>query len=305
MPLGGDALSSVQTEPVGAIPCQCTLGEGPVWDERLSRLWWTDIQEGRLHYWDWDRRKSGWFDCPERLGSLGLTDDPDWLVCAFASGFALFHPESTGLRWLERPEEAYRGIRFNDGRVDRQGNFWAGSMVEDESLTNGALGSLYRLTPDAALTRQIDGIVIPNSIAWSPEGQWMWFADSTEGVIRRYAHDVHSGSLAKPIDFARLPKGSSPDGSDVDAEGALWNAEWGGSCLTRYARDGSQRIALPVSQPTCIAFGGPELDHIFITSAREGLDNDQLNAEPEAGNVLILKTSVTGLPAPQYPLLHM
>ena len=298
-------MPAIHAELVGAIPCQCTLGEGPVWDERLGRLWWTDIQEMRLYYWDWEGRKSAWLDCPERLGSLGLTDDPDWLVCAFASGFALFRPESAELRWLVRPEEAYRGIRFNDGRVDRQGNFWAGSMVEDDSLARGARGSLYRLTPGTTLARLIEGIGISNSIAWSPEGRWMWFADSTEGVIRRYAHDPQSGSLSDRVDFARPPQGSSPDGSDVDAAGSLWNAEWDGSCLNRYTSDGSQRIALPVSRPTCIAFGGPALDHIFVTSAREGLDNDQLSAEPEAGNVLILKTSVTGLPAPKYPLLRM
>ncbi len=292
------------TELVGTIPCQCTLGEGPVWDERLGRLWWTDIQERRLHYWDWEGQESRWFDCPERLGSLGLTDDPDWLVCAFASGFALFQPKDGELRWLARPEEKYRGIRFNDGRVDRQGNFWAGSMVEDESLTNGAKGSLYRLTPRIELTRQIDGIGIANSIAWSPDGEWMWFADSTEGIIRRYAHDPHSGSLSDHVDCARPPLGHSPDGSDVDAEGSLWNSEWGGACITRYANDEQQRIALPVSQPTCIAFGGPAFDHMFVTSAREGLDTEQLNAEPESGNVLILKTAVTGLPAPKYPLLQ-
>ena len=297
-------MPTIHTELIGTIPCHCTLGEGPVWDERIGRLWWTDIQERRLHYWDWAERKSGWFDCPERLGSLGLTDDPAWLICAFSSGFALFHPENAELRWLARPEEAYRGIRFNDGRVDRQGNFWAGSMVEDESLANGALGSLYRLTSDGALTRLIEGIGISNSIAWSPDGQWMWFADTTEGVIRRYAHDPNSGSLGVRVDFAHLPQGSSPDGSDVDAAGSLWNAEWGGSCLTCYAQDGPHRIALPVSQPTCIAFGGPALDHIFVTSAREGLDNEQLIAEPEAGNVLILKTSAIGLPAPKNPILQ-
>lgn len=303
MRLGGEVMPAIHADLVGTIPCQCTLGEGPVWDERLGRLWWTDIQEGRLHYWDWDGGKSGRFDCPERLGSLGLTTQPDWLICAFASGFALFRPLSGALHWIVRPEEDYRGIRFNDGRVDRQGNFWAGSMVEDDSLANGASGSLYRLTPDAALTCLIEGISISNSIAWSPDSQWMWFADSTTGVIQRYTHEPHSGSLSGPVDFASLRTGHSPDGSDVDSEGALWNAEWGGACLTRYTSGRSQRFALPVTQPTCIAFGGQDLDHIFVTSAREGLENDQLDVEPDAGNILILKSSVAGLSAPKYPLL--
>ncbi|WP_185686766.1 SMP-30/gluconolactonase/LRE family protein [Novosphingobium aerophilum] len=298
-------MPTMQADLIGTIPCQCTLGEGPVWDDRLGRLWWTDIQQARLHYWDWDGGKSGWFDCPERLGSLGLSSQPDWLICAFASGFALFRPESAAVRWIVRPEEDYRGIRFNDGRVDRLGNFWAGSMVEDESLANGAGGSLYRLTPKSELTRLLDGIGISNGIAWSPDGQWMWFADSTKGVVQRFTYDPFLGSLSEPVDYAFSPEGSSPDGSDVDADGALWNAEWGGACLTRYIGDQSQRVALPVTQPTCMAFAGPNLDHIFVTSAREGLDDDQLAAQPEAGNVLILKTSVAGLPAPKFPLLQM
>lgn len=295
-------MTSIAVELVRSIQSHCTLGEGPVWDERLNRLWWTDIQESRLHFWDWDGSKTGSFDCPERLGSFGLTNEPDWLVCAFASGFALFSPANSQLQWIARLEEKYRGIRLNDGRVDRQGNFWAGSMVEDEALAKGAGGSLYRLTPNLQISQLINDVRISNSIAWSPDGHWLWFADSANDVIHRYNHEPLSGSLSKPIIFATLPHGSSPDGSDVDAEGALWNAEWGGSCISRYKDGKAQRVALPVTQPTCIAFGGPYLDHIFVTSARDGLDIDQLAAEPEAGNVLILKTSAIGLPSSRFPI---
>lgn len=298
-------MTTVTVNRVGTIPCQCTLGEGPVWDDRTDRLWWTDIQEARLHYWDWNEDKFGWFDCPERLGSFGLTDRPDWFICAFASGFALFRPESSELRWIVRPGEGFRGIRFNDGRVDRSGNFWAGTMVEDEERADGARGALYRLSPEGTLARLLDGIGISNSICWSPDGRWMWFADSTRGLIQRFAHDPVAGTLSDPVDFAVALDPASPDGSDVDAEGSLWNAEWGGACITRYASGGIQHVSLPVTQPTCIAFGGPDLDHIFVTSAREGLDEPTLAAQPEAGNVLVLKTSATGIAAPRYSLPRM
>lgn len=210
--------------------------------------------------------------------------------------------ESGEVRWIARPEADYRGIRFNDGKVDRQGNFWAGTMVEDPAKANGALGSLYRLTPGEELTRPVDGIGIANSIAWSLDSTCMWLADSARGAIWRFALDPLSGSLSERIDFAALSGERSPDGSDVDGEHSLWNAEWGGACLTRYAGGGSQHFSLPVSQPTSIAFGGPDLDHIFVTTAREGLSRHQLMAEPDAGDVLILKASVAGVPSPKFLL---
>ena len=126
------------------IDVACTLGEGPVWDDRLQCLWWTDIAEQRLYRWSWDERAVTCMDLPERLGSLGLTDDPEWLVCAFASGFALFNPQTGAKDWLHKTEPHSRGIRMNDGRVDGRGNFWAGSMVEDAALAADAKGTLYR-----------------------------------------------------------------------------------------------------------------------------------------------------------------
>ncbi len=288
---------------IGAIDVSCTLGEGPVWDDRLDRLWWTDIQESRLHYWDWSEKVAHCLDLPERLGSLGLTSDPDWLVCAFASGFALFQPATGTVRWLERPEENYRGIRFNDGRIDRAGRFWAGTMVEDQDKADTASGSLYMLDHSGRTHRHFDGVSIANSLCFSNDGQTLYFADTPTRVIRSY--DVPSGlEIGEPEVFAETSGPGWPDGSDIDAENCLWNAEWGASRLTRYNSDGSVRetVDLPVSQPTCVAFGGPKLDHLFVTSAREGLSAGTLASQPEAGKVLILKTGATGLPAVRLPV---
>ena len=287
---------------VGSIPSGCTLGEGPVWDDRLQCLWWTDIQEYRLHVWDWETKVTRSFVCPERLGSFGLTSDPARLVCAFASGFALFEPAAGQVQWIARPEADYRGIRFNDGKVDRQGNFWAGSMVENVELAGADLGSLYRLAADGSFSRHVDGLSISNSIAWSASGDLLWLADSTQQQIWQYAVDSIDQKLGLRRDFVRTQGKSSPDGSDVDAEGCLWNAEWGGSSVVRYQADGSVslRLPVPVTQPTCVAFGGPDLDHLFVTSAREGISDEVLSTEAEAGNTLIYRCAISGLPAPKF-----
>lgn len=289
---------------VGSIASRCTLGECPVWDERLQCLWWTDIQERKLHAWDWNTKAVRTFACPERLCSFGLTTDPAWLVCAFESGFALFQPTLEQTRWIVRPEESYRGIRLNDGRVDRRGNFWAGSMVENAELAGAELGSLYRLSPDGTVSRHVDGIEISNSIAWSASGDTLWLADSTAGQIWQYPLDVDGQELGVRSNFAKTQGEVSPDGSDVDSDGCLWNAEWGGSSVARYWKDGSLslRLTVPVSQPTCIAFGGPQLDCLFVTSAREDLSESVLEAEIDAGSTLIYQSSVVGLPAPKFPL---
>lgn len=284
-------------QPAFIIPSQCVLGEGPVWDDRAGCLWFTDIQQSQLLCWQHAARRLDRFALPERLGSLALTDDPGVLLLALASGFALFSPVTAQTRWLHKVEPTYRGVRMNDGRIDRQGRFWAGSMVEDETCAPPARGSLYRLDPpgDVPPLALRDGISISNSICFSPDGAWAYFTDTPTRRIVRYPA---SGALGTGEVFAQTEPGCWPDGSEVDAAGRVWNAEWGGSRVTAYAPDGSVagRLPLPVSQPTCAAFGGPDLDLLFVTSANEGLTR----AEPHAGDVLVYNVGVKGLPAGRF-----
>ena len=290
-------------ELIDTIDVRCTLGEGPVWDERLACLWWTDIQEQRLYRWDWNGQKAVSIDLPERLGSLGLTTNSEWLVCAFASGFALFQPKTGTLCRVAETEPHHRGIRMNDGRVDYKGNFWAGSMVEDVELAGEAMGSLYCLAPDGTVRRHLDGIKISNAISFPPSGNFLYFSDTPTGRIEKLTL-VETGSPPERELFAEVDGHAGPDGAIVDSDGCLWNAEWGGSQLTCYFPDGTVRlhVALPVSQPTCAAFGGPDLDFLFITSAYEGLDDEKLATESDAGKVLILRPGSRGLAAPRFPL---
>jgi L-arabinonolactonase len=294
-------------ELVAHIPAHCALGEGPVWDHRASCLWFTDIEAAQLLRLDWPSAQLTRFSLPERLGSLGLTDDPAWLVCAFASGFALHAPATGETRWLHKIEPDYRGIRMNDGRVDRQGRFWAGSMVEDRKLAQGERGSLYRLDGrDAQPAALRGGIAISNAICFAPDGSALYFTDTPTQEILRYPLDFGNGAgagvgaIGEPAVFARLAGEAYPDGADVDAAGRVWNAEWGSGRVTAYNPDGSHyaQIDLPVSQVTCPAFGGAALDLLFVTSARAGLSDEQLAREPDAGDLFVYRPGVTGLPAP-------
>jgi sugar lactone lactonase YvrE len=293
--------SGVDFELVGTIPSSCVLGEGPVWDARIGVLWFTDIQASRLLRFDWHSGELRRYATPERLGSLGLTTDPGQLVCALASGFARYEPESGRCDWIVRTEPDYRGIRMNDGRIDRAGRFWAGSMIEDKALAAGAAGSLYRLdrADGSPPARLLDGIAISNSICFAPDGLRLYFTDTPTQEIAAFDLDPATGTIANRQTLARLAGGAFPDGSDVDADGRVWNAEWGSGKVTAYGSDGTvqARIELPVSQATCIAFGGPDLDHLFVTTAREGLSEAELARQPQAGNVFIYRTGIRGLAA--------
>ena len=277
-----------------------TLGEGVQWDPTSRSVWWTDIQAARLLRYDWLSQQLEIHELPERLGAFALTNEPDVIVAAFASGFARYDLRTRALDWLDRPELGYTGTRFNDGRVDRQGRFWCGTMVEAEAATdaagNPATASLYCLAEGVA-DRKLTGLAISNSLCWNAAGDILYFADSPERTIWAFDFAAETAALSNRRVFARTGDDAVPDGSCIDAEDCLWNAEWGGGRVTRYRPDGriDLRVELPVSQPTCVAFGGPDLDHLLITSARDGLSEGQLVEEPRAGHLLVYAAGICGL----------
>jgi sugar lactone lactonase YvrE len=222
-----------------------------------------------------------------------MVEGSERIIAAFESGFAFYHPESGQLDWIERPEHAAANVRFNDGRVDRQGRFWAGSMVEGAGPPTG---KLYSLTGSSSQVH-LSGIAISNSLCFSPDGRQLYFADSPHRLILRYDLDPGTGALSNRQVFARTPAGAYPDGSQVDAQGYLWNAHWGAGRIVRYAPDGSisGAIEVPASQVSCVAFGGRQLDLLFVTSARVDLTPTQLASEPNAGDLFIYRLDVKGL----------
>ncbi len=292
--------------PQRVIPAGNTLGEGIQWHAG-SGLWWTDIQQALLMHLPVGSDNAVTVPMPERVGSFALIDGDDRnMLCAFETGIGIAARSGGDVDWLYRPETLRPGLRFNDGRVDRQGRFWAGTMVEDAALAAAGTGALYCLDSNGAAHMRHGGVAISNGLAWSPDGRTMYFADSPKRTIMAFDFDVDSGAIGRPRLFATTPDGAYPDGATVDADGCLWSAQWGASRIVRYRPDGKvdKMIELPVSQPTCVAFGGDRLDELYVTSARDGLDAAALASQQLAGDVLMYRPGNVGVREMRYRYCH-
>ena len=292
----------MQASLIRVLPVANILGEGVQWNAADQAFWWTDIHARRLYRHHLATDSTRHWDLPERLGSFCFPAAGPGIIAAFETGFARFDPETGDLAWLHRPEAGGTGRRFNDGRVDRQGRFWAGTMVEDAAKAGAGTASLWCLDRDGSLHRRVDGIAISNGLGWSVDGTLLHLADSVPGTVTRYRQDTATGALSDPTPWLQLPPGDSPDGATVDGEGGYWSAIWGGSRLSRYRPDGTEdgRILLPVTQPTCVSFGGPGMDVLCVTSARDGLSPGALAAQPQAGHIFLFQGPVRGLEEGRY-----
>ncbi len=291
-------------QPSRVIDCKNKLGECPVWDYRIDRLLWTDILSCQLFCWDPASGALERFDTPFGLCSFGLTCDPGVLIAAFEQGFAWYNFRSQAIDWITRPHAvaAGSGRRLNDGRVSPAGEFWCGSMVTDATLAGPASGAVYRLGADEALSIVVSGLEISNGICFSNDEKIIYYADSGEGVIYRIKPAATVPSGMQPQPWYRARGGVAPDGAVTDQAGRYWSAMWGGAEVVALNSDGiaCERIAMPVSQPSCVAFGGPGFSTLFVTSARQGLTEKQLAREPLAGNLFVYDIDGKGLPEPVF-----
>jgi len=294
--------TELRIEPVDVVEVGNSLGESVLWDDRRRTVWWTDIHEKRLYSYDVNTRALAQWQTPARLCSFGLIEDGDSFIAAFDGGIALFDPLNSSLEWLLRPLPQGDGLRLNDGRVDRRGRFWVGSMIEPYEEKRLARGTLYCIERDGRAIEREWGISISNGLCWSPDGQTLYFADSPQRVIYAFDMDLDSGRLSGKRVFARTDKGGYPDGATVDRQGYVWSAHWNAGRIVRYSPRGEvdSILPLPVSQPTCVAFGGSELDLLIVTSARSSLSQVQLDAQPLAGHLLIYKVNFRGLPEERF-----
>ncbi|MDQ2077103.1 SMP-30/gluconolactonase/LRE family protein [Marinimicrobium sp. ABcell2] len=287
-------------ELIKSLPVANTLGEGVLWHPAQQAVWWTDIQACKLHRYHPESESLDTWNTPDRLAAFGFIESSDQLIAAFDGGFALYNPHTGERHWLSQPESHLPNNRFNDGKVDRQGRFWAGTMVErGEPQSIDEQASVYSWGDSPNAVKHLSGFQITNGLCWSPDSRTVYLADSPLGIYYAYDFDPASGSFSNRRVFAKTPKNIGPDGSCVDANGNVWNAQWGGSRVVCYSPEGEvlQQLDMPVSQPTCVAFGGPDYSWLFVTTARENLTPSLLQAEPEAGNLFIYRTDAAGLPA--------
>lgn len=229
-----------------------------------------------------------------RLGSIALRETGG-LILACEDGLYAFNPRTGEQRFLVDPEPDAENHRKNDGRADPGGNFWIGTLEEQ---TFGPVGKLYRVDSALNVTEQTNGLRVPNSLAFDPERGRMYLSDTRAFTIWVFDYDVASGDISNRRFFAKTAAPARPDGSCIDAEGFLWNAQYAGARIVRYAPTGEidRTLDLPVSHPTCCCFGGRDLDRLFVTSASEPLSPSQRSTEPVAGRLMALDPGVRGRP---------
>ncbi len=276
------------------------LGESPVWDEHAQALYWVDIRRPALRRLTAVRAEIQTWPLPDLVGSIALVDDGR-LLLALGDEIQLFDPAQGAFERLARLPERIDGHRFNDGRCDRQGRFFVGTM---HNVTRAPEGVLYRLQGRGGLQPVMHGLCIPNSLCWSPEGTTMYFADSLQHAIQAHDYDPASGRPGPGRPFARSEPPGFPDGATVDAEGFVWSAQFRSSCVVRHAPDGrlDRVIPLPVDKPTAVAFGGPTLERLYITTASQFMTPEERAAQPLAGALLAIDVGVHGLPEPRFRL---
>lgn len=276
-----------------------TLGEGLCWSEREQALWWVDILGQTLfRFRPRDGERRSW-SLPDTVSAVAERRRGSGLVLTLRRGYAYFDPKSGALETIAEPEPERAGNRFNDGKCDAQGRFWGGTM---DYGCDAPTGAWYRLEADGRCVRAFDARwPVTNGPTWSLDGRTMFANDTARRVVHALAFDPATGTLGEGRVFLRFAEADGyPDGMTTDAEGRLWIAHWGGACVSCHAAgSGAElaRIALPTDHITNVAFGGPDLSTLYVSSARSGLNDTQRALQPLAGALFAVETDVRGLPA--------
>ncbi|SMF12333.1 Sugar lactone lactonase YvrE [Tistlia consotensis] len=276
-----------------------SLGEGPLWDPAEERFYWIDSYGPALHRCDLKGGDRRTWSLPEPIGSFALREKGG-AVLALRSGFHFLDLDSGAVTRIVETQPGELRPRLNDGKVDRQGRFLAGSMDFQEA---DPIGKLFRLDPDLSCHVLDEGIICSNGPCFSPDGRTLYFADSSAAAIYAYDYDTASGAVRSRRLFASFEaRQGFPDGATVDSEGFLWSVEVYAGRLVRFDPEGvvDRVVGLPVFSTTSITFGGPNLDIAFVTSMARPHDGVR-HKEREAGMVFAVHgLGVTGLPEPRF-----
>lgn len=273
------------------VDSRCVLGEGILWCDRRQVAWWTDIQSSRLwRYRPAGEETSSW-RLPDRLGCMALCESGR-LLLGLARGLYSLDVDDIESSEVLNPHKladvpvAASTVRVNDGRADRMGNFVFGTMNEGPHVPR--FGRFYQYSHRHGLRPlPLEPVAIANSVCFGLEGDLLYYCDSSRRRIMRCAYDAKTATVGSAEIFARIERPAEPDGATLDRDGRLWSAQWGAGRIVCHGHDGKIEsiVEVPVSNPTCLAFSGPSLDRILITTARQGLDELQLQQQPHAGGV--------------------
>lgn len=282
------------------LDAKAELGEGALWDEQKQHLYWLDILNGEIHRYTPANKTDEVFSVGQHTSAIVLSDSGDVIV-ATKNGFARFDLETETLKFIVDPEKDKGNNRFNDGKADPAGRFWAGTMSYDVEAYAGAL---YCLETDGTVSTKEEDVTISNGIVWTADYQTMYYVDSAPNTITAFEYDKATGSISKGRIVVKVPDDmGSPDGMAIDTQGQLWVAHWGyGAVVCWCPKTGEKisEIAVPASQVTACAFGGEDFKTLYITTARTGLSDERLEEEPLAGGLFCVQTEVTGLATYRY-----
>ncbi|BCB03621.1 SMP-30/gluconolactonase/LRE family protein [Bacillus sp. KH172YL63] len=276
------------------VDSQNTLGESPCWDSVNKQLYWVDIMEKKILTWKQESKTVNEYALDQYAGCLSLTESGK-LIMGLQHGIHYFDWPEGQLEKIVDPESHLEDNRFNDGKCDPAGRFWAGTT---DTVGAGGKGALYVLDQTLQITRKIENVGTSNGLAWSPDARFMYFIDTPTRQVVRYDYNVHTGDIENPEIAVTFPEHAGlPDGMTIDQEGMLWIAHWGGKGVSRWDPDTGKQmefIAVPAVNVTSCTFGGESGSTLFITSARTGMTAEQLKTYPHAGGVFTLETNTKG-----------
>jgi sugar lactone lactonase YvrE len=288
------------------LDCNNQLAEGPTWHPGERALFWVDVTAKRINRWTPSTGEHRTWPTPELI-TTAVVRARGGLLIASGTGLDFFDPATGAMERFTAPEADKPGNRSNDGKCDRQGRFWYGTMQNNftpdmgEAPLGDPAGSLYRVDPDRRWHRLDGPFGISNTLAWSPDDRTMYFGDTLDGIYA-YDFDPAAGTIGRRRMFAKVDGPGVGDGSTIDAEGFLWNARWDGGCVIRFAPDGSvdRIVKMPCRRVTSCCFGGDDLEVLYVTSVRYGLSAAELAEQPLAGDLFAIDAGVKGLPDGQF-----
>lgn len=281
-----------------AVDHRCLLGEGPIWDSVNSRILWVDIENGEIHQFFTKDKIHKVFKVGQMIGAISLSTS-GLLVAALQHGFFRINLETEIMYPILDPEAAFSENRFNDGKCDPAGRFWAGTM----SVKNEAnAGKLYMLVENLTVSVKINEVTCSNGLAWSLDHKTFYYIDTGTQQVVAYDYDITTATIKNKRSIIKIAAEEGyPDGMTIDNEGMLWVALWGGGKLKRYNPNTGEllhQIELPASQVTSCTFGGENLEDLYITTAKTGLDKFQQLAQPLAGSLFVIrKCGYRGVPS--------
>jgi len=286
------------------VDTKCILAEGPVWSPQNQSLYWVDVgKPSKLYEWNAYTEEITKWEMGERATGLALRKHAG-LVVVTEKSINLFDRITGKVKKACNPPEEMNYMRLNDCGCDSHGRLWTGTMLDNfneelqeyRSRDSTLVGTIYRIDEDYSWHNMATNIGCPNTFVWSPNDRALYTADSITGWLYTYRYDPISGTISDRNNFSREERFGIPDGSDIDEEGYIWNARWGGGCVLRIDPNGKtvNKVDIPALLVTSCIFGGPDLDILYVTTARYGLSDSDLASRPLSGGIFAFKAEVPG-----------